>query len=85
MDAVKNLNDKTRAITAEGREFSVGDLRQPLKIIARSYELRNVKGISSPYRQRPAHDPELQAKHDSLPAVQEMQNFVKKFRIEREV
>ncbi len=110
LQAATDLKYKTLEITADGREFSVGDLRKPLKVIARAYELRNLKGISSPYRQRPAHDAELQAKRlrqfavidksriqklcdafeaaadeqDGLGAVQEMQNFLKKFRIQHE-
>ena len=110
LQAATELRHKTVEITQEGREFSVGDLRKPLKVIARAYEIRNMKGISSPYRQRPSHDPELQARRlrqftaidqsateklcdafwsaaderDGLSAVQEMQNYLKKFRIQRE-
>lgn len=55
---LKNLNSRIRE---EQRDYSVADIRGPLRVIARAYALRNLKDPASPYVRRRETDPRLQA------------------------
>ncbi len=66
--AKMNLNSISFQVTAEERDFSVGDIKEPLKKLANAYLLQNVRKLTSPHRLLPKQGSSIQDKR--------MQEFV---------
>ncbi len=62
LQATIDLRYKTTEVLSEDRDFSVGDIREPLRSIAKAYQREHLKQITSPHRTRKATDLVLQAK-----------------------
>lgn len=58
--AAFDLRFRTLQITGSSREFTVGDIRGPLRSIAKSYQRNQLKKITSPHRTTPGADASLQ-------------------------
>jgi hypothetical protein len=61
LKAAFNLRSTTLMVTKEERDFTVGDIRESLRSIAKSHSRKNLKNITSPHRTQPGRESPLQA------------------------
>lgn len=62
LQAAIDLRNKTQEVVTADRDFSVGDIRKPLRSIAKAYNREHLKQLTSPHRTQKSLDPALQAK-----------------------
>ena len=62
LHAAFELRCRTLEIRNCGRDFTVGDIKEPLRSIAKSYHRKQLKNITSPHRTKQGNESALQAK-----------------------
>lgn len=62
MKAAFDLRSTTLAVTKQQRDFNIGDIRESLRSIAKSWNRQNLKYVTSPHRTQPGKESPLQAK-----------------------
>jgi hypothetical protein len=60
--AASDLRLTTLKVTKENRDFTVGDIRESLQSIAKSFHRQQLKNLTSPHRTQPGKESPLQAK-----------------------
>lgn len=60
--AAFDLRYRTMQISSSGRDFTVGDIREPLRSIAKSFYRKQLRNVTSPHRTPQGSESSLQAK-----------------------
>lgn len=60
--ATRDLKAKSNAVLTAGRDFTVGDIRESLRVISHAYKMENVRKLTSPHRAAPQQGSLIQNK-----------------------